>query len=145
MTLLAVVQLAMSGFSLSTGWLLIVLPLTLHGVADGLAYTFSTTVGMKAAPETEAGEASGIINMTKVVGGVFGIAVTQAVFQQIESSRLAVLAAAAGLAPADIQRQAFVAAFGGSMLLIAALAAAGVGLTLVLIREPAAAPAAAVA
>jgi predicted MFS family arabinose efflux permease len=134
MTLLAAVQLAISGFSLTTGWLLILLPLTLHGVADGLAYTFSTTAGMKAAPESEAGEASGIVNMTKVVGGVFGIAITQAVFQQIQASRVAALAAA-GPARADAQREAFVAAFGGSMLVIATLSAVGVVLTLLLIRE----------
>ena len=145
MTLLAAVQLAISGFSLSTGWLLILPLLTMHGVADGLAYTFSTTVGMKAAPESEAGEASGIINMTKVVGGVFGIAVTQSIFQQIEASRLAALAADAGLARADLQRQALIAAFGGSMLVIAALSAVGVVLTFLLIRERSLAPAAAAA
>lgn len=134
MALIAVAQVAMTRFAIDTTWQWMIAPLMIVGTGQGLAYTVSTTAGMKSAPEEKSGAASGILNMTKLVGCVVGIAVTQAVFEQLQPHRLSSLLRD-GVARADAVPQAFMYAFTRSMAVLAVVALAGVVVSLLLIRD----------
>jgi MFS family permease len=79
----------------TSGISLVIVALLVAGVGQALAYTVSTTGGMQAIPEAKAGAASGILSMIRLVGAVFGVAVTGALFKAMENSKLAELLAAA--------------------------------------------------
>lgn len=66
----------------------VIAALLVAGVGQALAYTVSTTGGMQAIPEAKAGAASGILSMVRLVGAVFGVAVTGALFKAMENDRL---------------------------------------------------------
>jgi ribosomal protein L12E/L44/L45/RPP1/RPP2 len=65
-------------------------------MGQALAYTVSTTGGMSAVPGAKAGIASGILSMVRLLGAVFGVATTGALFKAMENGRLAELLSAAG-------------------------------------------------
>jgi hypothetical protein len=58
---------------------------------------------MQAIPEAKAGAASGMLSMIRLVGAVFGVAVTGALFKAMENDKLAERLAASGakLGPSD--------------------------------------------
>jgi hypothetical protein len=131
----------------------------------GIALTMSpmSTAAMNAVAEAKAGLASGLLSMSRMVGGTFGIAVLGAIFQAHSraelSSSLGSLgigggrvdaiaeqlgsgtldATLSGLGPeraqqaADAARDAFVNSLAGTIGISAAVAAAGAVLALVLI------------
>lgn len=74
----------------------IVAALMIAGVGQAFAYTVSTTGGMSAIPEAKAGAASGVLSMVRLMGAVFGVAATGALFKALENSRLAELLTTAG-------------------------------------------------
>jgi EmrB/QacA subfamily drug resistance transporter len=96
MALCAVAFLLLVFLRPTSGLSLVIAALIVAGVGQALAYTVSTTGGMQAIPEAKAGAASGILSMIRLVGAVFGVAVTGALFKAMENSKLAELLAAAG-------------------------------------------------
>lgn len=66
------------------------------GVGQALAYTVSTTGGLSAVPEAKAGVASGILSMVRLLGAVFGVTTTGALFKAMENGKLTELLAASG-------------------------------------------------
>jgi hypothetical protein len=76
--------------------MIVIAALLVAGVGQALAYTVSTTGGMQAIPEAKAGAASGILSMIRLLGAVFGIAVTGALFKVMENAKLAELLTASG-------------------------------------------------
>ncbi len=70
--------------------------LAVAGAGQAFAYTVSTTGGMAVIPENKAGAASGILSMVRLMGAVFGVAVTGALFKALENARLTSVLAAAG-------------------------------------------------
>jgi EmrB/QacA subfamily drug resistance transporter len=68
------------------------------GVAIGLALTPMSAVAMNAVEVAKAGAASGILSMSRMVGGLLGIAVTGTLFQALFRSRLNHLADGTALA-----------------------------------------------
>ena len=66
------------------------------GVGQAFAYTISTTAGMAAIPEAKAGAASGVLQMMRQLGVVFGVAVPGALFKALENSKLTELLSTAG-------------------------------------------------
>ena len=80
----------------TSGLSIVIAALLVAGVGQALAYTVSTTGGMQAIPEAKAGAASGILSMIRLLGAVFGVAVTGALFKAMENNRLAELLAASG-------------------------------------------------
>jgi len=96
MALCAVAFLLLVMLSPTSGLPLVIVALLVAGVGQALAYTVSTTGGMQAIPEAKAGAASGILSMIRLVGAVFGVAVTGALFKALENARLTELLAASG-------------------------------------------------
>lgn len=89
----------------------------LVGCGAGLISSPASTVAMNAVPRTKAGVASGILNMTRQLGSVFGVAVLGAVYAA--RLRTHVAAAVGGLhLPAGLRPTAL--AEGGSQALAAA-------------------------
>ena len=80
----------------TSGLTIVIAALLVAGIGQALAYTVSTTGGMQAIPEAKAGAASGILSMIRLVGAVFGIAVTGALFKVRENDKLAELLTASG-------------------------------------------------
>src|SRR5947209_4776837 len=73
----------------ATGYQTMVPPLVLLGLAIGLVITPTSTAIMNAVSESRAGVASGVVSMTRMVGGTFGVAVLGAVFQSEGRHRIA--------------------------------------------------------
>jgi EmrB/QacA subfamily drug resistance transporter len=80
----------------TSGLSIVIAALLVAGVGQALAYTVSTTGGMQAIPEAKAGAASGILSMIRLVGAVFGVALTGALFKTLENNRLTELLATSG-------------------------------------------------
>ena len=86
------------------------------GVGIGLTMAPMSTAAMNAVSATKAGVASGLLSMSRMVGGTFGVAALGALVQHLTAGRLA--------SGADAQ-DAFVYAFSHAMWLCAAAALAG--------------------
>jgi MFS family permease len=104
----------------------------LMGLGMALVMSPMTTAAMNAVATAKAGIASGILSMSRMVGGTLGVAVLGAIFQ----GEVGAEAGAAGTSPA-----AFVDAFASAMWVATGVVAAGAVLTVVLItsargREP---------
>jgi MFS family permease len=65
------------------------LPLfSLMGLGIGLTMSPMSTAAMNAVQEAKAGVASGILSMSRMVGGTFGVAAVGALFQHLSDNRL---------------------------------------------------------
>jgi len=65
------------------------LPLfSLMGLGIGLTMSPMSTAAMNAVEEAKAGVASGILSMSRMVGGTFGVAAVGALFQHLSDNRL---------------------------------------------------------
>jgi EmrB/QacA subfamily drug resistance transporter len=132
------------------------------GLGIGLVMSPMSTAAMNAVAQEKAGVASGILSMSRMVGGTFGVAVLGALvtglgrskldelLPQVPSERRAALADALGAggghasgAVGDAVAQAYVTALNGGLRVGAAVALLGAALTWVLIdgRAPAHRPA----
>jgi len=132
------------------------------GLGMGLVMSPMSTAAMNAVHQTKAGVASGILSMSRMVGGTFGVAALGALIvargraridellPQVPADAREKLAESLGAGSAtkapgavgDAARDAFIHALGGGLRLSAAVALAGAVLawTLVEQREPATAP-----
>jgi EmrB/QacA subfamily drug resistance transporter len=61
---------------------------SLMGLGVGLTMSPMSTAAMNAVQEAKAGVASGILSMSRMVGGTFGVAAVGALFQNLSDSRL---------------------------------------------------------
>ena len=106
------------------------------GVGMGMVMSPMTAAVMGSVPHTKAGAASGVLSMTRMIGGVFGVATLTALFQHLAADRVA-----AGHAGTDV----FVYALSRSLRVSAAIAVVGALVAAAFIRshhgEEAAAPA----
>jgi EmrB/QacA subfamily drug resistance transporter len=82
----------------------------LQGAGMGLVMSPMSTAGMNAVDPSKAGVASGILTMSRMVGGTFGVAAIGALFQAIASNQLADKLAGSGVTAA--QRDKLVDALG---------------------------------
>jgi EmrB/QacA subfamily drug resistance transporter len=135
----------------------------LMGVGMGLVMSPMSTAAMNAVDQTKAGVASGILSMSRMVGGTFGVAVLGALVTAVGRSKLDQLlpdvpaatrahlaeslgsggVVSGGAAVADAGQQAFVSALNTGLRLGAAVALVGAVVAWALIAErpqPAAAP-----
>jgi MFS family permease len=58
------------------------------GLGLGIGFSPTSSVGMGALPQERAGEASGVVNMSRYLGGAFGIALATLVYSSVSVSRL---------------------------------------------------------
>ena len=79
---------AMSFQEPSSSYLSLLPGLVLLGVGLGLSFGPTSGIGVNAVPEDKAGEASGIINMSRYLGGAIGVAVLSIVYATVSLNQL---------------------------------------------------------
>ena len=163
MVLLAVSLYIQTHISASSGYGLLLPAFMVMGLGIGLTMSPMSTVAMNAVSADKAGAASGVLSMSRMVGGTFGIAVLSALFQSLASSRLEKTLSGLPISPAQREsmvenlasgggarldgldpaltgrvaaagRDAFLHAFSNGMLLSTAVAVAGIAVAAMLIR-----------
>jgi MFS family permease len=88
LTLVAIALFLQSLITVDTGYGYILPTFSLMGLGIGLTMSPMSTAAMNAVQESKAGVASGILSMSRMVGGTFGVAAVGALFQHISDNRL---------------------------------------------------------
>jgi MFS family permease len=84
-----------------TGYGLLLPAFMLMGFGMGLVMSPMSTAAMNAVSADKAGVASGVLSMSRMVGGTFGVAALGALFQHLASDRLAELLRGTGVTAAQ--------------------------------------------
>jgi EmrB/QacA subfamily drug resistance transporter len=164
LSLAAVALYLQSNLTASSGYGDLLVPFMVMGLGMGLTMSPMSTAAMNSVSPDKAGVASGILSMSRMVGGTFGVAAIGALFQSLSKDRLATDLggtqltgaqhqhvvdaigggsadqALKGLDPGTAQdvgramKDAFVHGLSGSLKLSTAVAAAGAVLAFVLIE-----------
>jgi hypothetical protein len=90
--------------STTSGYELLLPAFALMGLGMGLVMAPMSTAAMNAVSPTKAGAASGILTMSRMVGGTFGVAAFGALFQVLSSHRLESALAGSGVTAAQRER-----------------------------------------
>jgi EmrB/QacA subfamily drug resistance transporter len=88
LTLVAVALYLQSRITVDTGYGYLLPTFSLMGLGVGFTMSPMSTAAMNAVAETKAGVASGILSMSRMVGGTFGVAAVGALFQALSDTRL---------------------------------------------------------
>jgi EmrB/QacA subfamily drug resistance transporter len=164
LSLVAVALFLQSQLTAASGYGDLLVPFMIMGLGMGLTMSPMSTAAMNAVSPHKAGVASGILSMSRMVGGTFGVAAIGALFQTLSKDRLAsdlsgvqltasqhqhVVEGIGGGSPGDALRgldpdtaqqvgramkDSFVHGLSGSLKLSTAVAAAGAVLALALIE-----------
>ena len=126
MTLIAASLFLESQISDTSGYLTLLPAFLVGGVGMGMTMSPMTAAVMSSVDRTKAGAASGVLSMTRMVGGVFGVASLTALFEHLSKGR-----AAAGHAPSDV----FIYSLGHSLRYSAAIALVGAVVAAAFIRS----------
>jgi EmrB/QacA subfamily drug resistance transporter len=126
MLLIAASLFLESRISDTSGYLTLLPAFLVGGVGMGMTMSPMTAAVMSSVDRTKAGAASGVLSMTRMVGGVFGVASLTALFEHLSTGR-----AAAGHAPSDV----FIYSLGHSLRYSAAIAVVGALVALTFIRS----------
>jgi EmrB/QacA subfamily drug resistance transporter len=165
LTLVAIALHFQSRVSADTTYADLLPTFVLMGLGIGLTMSPMSTAAMNAVDATKAGLASGVLSMSRMVGGTFGVAAVGALFQHISDNRLEsrlgdlplssqqqawfadnvgsgdVPSHLAGLDPTTarqvggVVRDAFVESLSASLKLSTAVAAAGVVIAVLFLRD----------
>src|SRR3954451_14742678 len=84
-----------------TGYALLLPSFVLMGLGMALVMSPMSTAAMNSVREEKAGVASGILSMSRMVGGTFGVAAIGALFQHLASNKLTELLAGSGVTAAQ--------------------------------------------
>ena len=163
LSIVAVALFLQSQLTATSGYGQLLVPFMLMGLGMGMTMSPMSTAGMNAVSPDKAGVASGILSMSRMVGGTFGVAAIGALFQHLSTARLDERLASVNLSGAQRDRvledlgsghagdavrsldpqtaervagamkDAFVHALSGSLKLSAGVAAAGAVLAFYLI------------
>jgi EmrB/QacA subfamily drug resistance transporter len=85
----------------TTGYSLLLPSFVLMGLGMALVMSPMSTAGMNAVRPEKAGVASGILSMSRMVGGTFGVAVLGALFQHLAGNKLTELLSGTGVTSAQ--------------------------------------------
>ena len=88
LSLVAVALYLQSRITVDTTYSYLLPPFSLMGLGIGLTMSPMSTAAMNAVDTTKAGLASGVLSMSRMVGGTFGVAAVGALFQHISDNRL---------------------------------------------------------
>jgi EmrB/QacA subfamily drug resistance transporter len=88
LTLVAVALFLQSRIDVGTTYSYLLPTFLMMGLGIGLTMSPMSTAAMNAVQVTKAGAAAGILSMSRMVGGTFGVAAVGALFQQISDNRL---------------------------------------------------------
>jgi EmrB/QacA subfamily drug resistance transporter len=158
LTLAAISLFLQTRIGVHTGYGLLLPSFMVMGVGMALTMSPMSTAAMNSVSEDKAGVASGILSMSRMVGGTFGVAAIGALFQHLASGKLQELLAGTGVtaaqrdqivhnlgsgggpASADPQvaaaaKQAFIHALSSGMWLSAGVAFTGAVIALVMIQR----------
>jgi hypothetical protein len=116
MTIVALALALITRVEVGSGYGRVLPALVVLGLGIGVTMAPMSTAAMNAVSATKAGVASGMLAMSRMVGGTFGVAALGALLQHLTADRLA--------SGAD-SKDAFVYAFSRSMWLCAAVALTG--------------------
>jgi EmrB/QacA subfamily drug resistance transporter len=131
LAILSVSMFMFSGITIDTTYSGLLVPFVLMGVGIALVMSPMSTAAMNAVSVQKAGVASGVLQMSRMVGGTVGVAATGAIFQ----SQLGGGFDPASLAAAPEQAQAiFVDALSSAMLLAAGVSVLGFVVAVTLLR-----------
>jgi EmrB/QacA subfamily drug resistance transporter len=131
LAILAVAMFLFAGIDTSTTYSGLLIPFILMGVGIALIMSPMSTAAMNAVSVQKSGIASGVLQMSRMVGASVGVAATGAIFQAQLGSGFD----PAQLATAPEQARAtFVDALGSAMLLAALVVVAGLLVSLSLVR-----------
>jgi MFS family permease len=89
---------------LDTGYGLLLPAFVIMGIGMALVMSPMSTAAMNAVAAHKAGVASGILSMSRMVGGTFGVAALGALFQHIARNDIADSLAGTGIGPAEQER-----------------------------------------
>ena len=89
LSLAAVALFLQSQIDASSGYADLLVPFSIMGLGMGLTMSPMSTAAMNSVAPEKAGVASGILSMSRMVGGTFGVAVIGALFQSLSRDRLA--------------------------------------------------------
>jgi EmrB/QacA subfamily drug resistance transporter len=157
LSLVAIALFLQSQIDVHSGYDDLLVPFMIMGFGIALTMSPMSTAAMNSVDAAKAGVASGILSMSRMVGGTFGVAAIGALFQSVARHRLD---SALGSAPvsdgqrerivenlgsggqqiadpqvAEAAREAFVGALSSAMKLSTAVAAAGAVIAIVLIES----------
>jgi MFS family permease len=165
LSLVAVALYMQSRITIDTTYSDLLLPFVLMGLGIGLTMSPMSTAAMNAVDTTKAGLASGVLSMSRMVGGTFGVAAVGALFQHVSDNRLQSRLGDLPLSAqqqawftdnvgsgnvgshlkqldpttarevSDVLKDAFVHSLSASLKLSTAVAVAGVAIALVLLRD----------
>lgn len=96
MGLVAVGLACFAALGVDSGIGLVIVGLLIAGVGQGFAYNLSNTAGMESMPDSQAGVASGVLQTSRLMGIVIGLAVSGAVFRGLENDEMFTRFAQAG-------------------------------------------------
>jgi hypothetical protein len=88
LSLAAVSLYLQSRITVDTGYDYLLPTFALMGLGIGLVMSPMSTAAMNSVDPTKAGGASGILSMSRMVGGTFGVAAVGALFQSLSDSKL---------------------------------------------------------
>jgi EmrB/QacA subfamily drug resistance transporter len=88
LSLVAVALYMQSQITVDTTYADLLPAFSLMGLGIGLTMSPMSTAAMNAVDQTKAGLASGILSMSRMVGGTFGVAAVGALFQHLSDNRL---------------------------------------------------------
>jgi EmrB/QacA subfamily drug resistance transporter len=131
LAILAVAMFMFAGISPSTTYGGLIIPFILMGFGIALIMSPMSTAAMNAVSVQKSGVASGVLQMSRMIGASVGVAATGAIFQSqlgsgFDPGQLAT-------AP-DQARATFVDALGSAMLLAGIVVVAGLAVSLTLVR-----------
>ena len=109
----------------TSGYLTLLPAFIVGGMGMGMTMSPMTAAVMSSVDRTKAGAASGVLSMTRMIGGVFGVASLTAIFEHLSKAR-----AAAGHAPSDV----FIYSLSHSLRYSAAVAWSGAVVAFAFIR-----------
>jgi EmrB/QacA subfamily drug resistance transporter len=131
LAVLSVSMFLFSAIDVATTYSGLIVPFILMGVGIALVMSPMSTAAMNAVSVQKAGVASGVLQMSRMVGGTVGVAATGAIFQaQLGSG----FDPASLVAAPEAARAAFVDALSSAMLLAAGISVLGLLVALSLLR-----------
>jgi MFS family permease len=163
LTLTTIALFLQTRIDLHTGYGLLLPAFVIMGIGMALVMSPMSTAAMNSVPAQKAGVGSGILSMSRMVGGTFGVAALGALFQHIARSDISDALAGSGVSAAqqehlveglgtasdggglppvaaEAAHNAFIHALSSGMWLSASVAAAGVVIALTLIGNKEAQP-----
>ena len=104
LTLVTLALFLQTRIDLHTGYGLLLPAFVLMGIGMALVMSPMSTAAMNSVPAQKAGVGSGILSMSRMVGGTFGVAALGALFQHIARSDIADALAGSGVSAAQQAR-----------------------------------------